>query len=285
MRRERPTRRLRVPAVVPSLISTDVSSTRPPVAPKRPPRPWELKAEAQQEQATEAMAIFHQIVTSLGGILNFEKASAAGDVMGQIAVTIGSSGMWNHQWANSYAALTVANLSPALLTVTSLVPMTQAPTVGTGVTRVRGGVQRTFASRANVVTVYGAPGAQFDITVYGRPRDPQTSRCVSGVFTRLLESQKALAANATFNGATLDCGAGVTRFRGFASSDQAGTLNMQQSPDGVTWFTTQTEPVAAGYTVGTVVESITAMRYVRVQYVNGATLQTEFTLASSAVED
>jgi hypothetical protein len=61
---------------------------------------------------------------------------------------------------------------------------------------------------------------------------------------------------------------------------------MQQSPDGATWFTTLTEALPAGYTTeGTVVESITALRYVRVQVVNGATPQTEFLCASSALED
>ena len=268
----------------PPLQSTDLSVTAPPVPAKRPPRPWELRQIEQSIQQTEVLAIFQQMAAHLGGIANFEKAIAAGDVMMQRAVTIGSSGMFHHDWPNPYAAIAISNLSPCLLTVTSLAPMTQAPTTGTGVTRVRGGCQRTLASRSTEVTIYGQPGATFDITVYGRPRDPQNGRLTS-VYTRVTESTTPLAANATFNGASVDVGGGATRFRGFASSDQAGTINMQQSPDGLAWYTTESQPLTAGSTVATVVESITCLRYCRVQVVNGATAQTAFLCASVPVED
>jgi hypothetical protein len=99
------------------------------------------------------------------------------------------------------------------------------------------------------------------------------------------ESVTPLAANGVFNGAAVDCGAAATRFRGWASSDQAGTINMQESSDGVTWYTTTSQPLAAGTGTGTVVELITTLRYQRVQVVNGTTLQTTFKCASSAVED
>jgi len=231
------------------------------------------------------MALLDQIATSLGGLESLEKASAAGDVLATVAVVIPAAGFWHHQWAYNFQAVSVANFSPSLLTVHAANPMSQAPTVGSGVTRVRGGMLRTFAARNNTLTVYGAPGATFDVTVYARPRVPASSRAGSGVFTRIVESQVPLGAGGTFNGAALDCGAGSTRFRGFGASDQAGTINMQQSPDGVNWFTTTSEPLTAGFTGGAVVESLTALRYVRVQVVNGGTPQTQFVCASSAVED
>lgn len=276
-------KRLRNPEPQP-LQSTDLSVTAPPVPVKRPPRPWEIRQVEGQIQQTQALSILEQMATHLGGIANFEKSIAAGDVMMQRAVTIGSSGVFHHDWPNPYAAVSVANLSPCLLTVTSLAPMSQAPSTGTGVTRVRGGCQRTLASRSTEVTVYGAPGATFDITVYGRPRDPQNGRLTS-VYTRVTESTTPLAASGTFNGAAVDVGGGATRFRAFASSDQAGTINMQQSPDGVTWYTTESQPLTAGSTVGTVVESITCLRYVRAQVVNGTVAQTAFLLGTVPVED
>lgn len=93
------------------------------------------------------------------------------------------------------------------------------------------------------------------------------------------ESTTLLAANATINGATHDTGSnagtaakGYSRFRAFANSAQAGTLNIQQSPDGATWYITL--PTAVNAASPTVVESIISLRYVRAQYVNGAVAQT-----------
>ena len=92
---------------------------------------------------------------------------------------------------------------------------------------------------------------------------------------RTAENSAVLAAAGTRNGATQSA-SGFGRFRAFASSDQAGTLNIQQSRDGVTWYTTTSVAVAAGATAGTVLESLLALPLVRAQYVNGATPQTAF---------
>lgn len=93
------------------------------------------------------------------------------------------------------------------------------------------------------------------------------------------ESDTALGADGTFNGAVYnitELGNLYDYFRVFASSDQTGTLSVQQSWDEVTWFTTISEAVAAGFGSGTIVESMITAPYVRVQYVNGSTAQNDF---------
>ncbi len=104
----------------------------------------------------------------------------------------------------------------------------------------------------------------------------------------------ALGASATFTGKSWDCGlfmadysnAGVSLpptagkhapayFRAFAASDVAGTLNIQQSPDGENWFKTDTVAIVAGFSAGVYLESKVLMHYVRAQLVNGSTAQTE----------
>jgi hypothetical protein len=94
------------------------------------------------------------------------------------------------------------------------------------------------------------------------------------------ETDTVLAIGATRNGSTRAT-EDYSRFRAFASADQAGTLNIQQSSDGSTWYTTDTIPVAANSP--TVLETIVAMPYARVQYVNGGVVQTAFELDSMLV--
>lgn len=105
----------------------------------------------------------------------------------------------------------------------------------------------------------------------------------------------AIGISATFNGQTHDCGNitgassipaaqqypnagrnGPAYFRAFASSDQAGTLNIEQSPDGVNWFVTDTASIVAGFLSKSVyIESKVVLRYVRAQLVNSTVAQTE----------
>jgi hypothetical protein len=97
------------------------------------------------------------------------------------------------------------------------------------------------------------------------------------------EATGLLAAGDHFDGASHDTSAwAYVRFRVLAASDQAGTVYIEQSADGTTWFRTSTEPVTAGFTQAAIVtESLITMRYVRAYYVNGATQQTEFMLATA----
>lgn len=94
---------------------------------------------------------------------------------------------------------------------------------------------------------------------------------------KVVETTTNLGASATYNSAAID-GANARRIHGFAYANQAGTLNLQDSRDGVTWRTTATHSVAAG-TVVSFDEPIYA-QYKRVQYVNGAAAQGAFELVA-----
>lgn len=104
---------------------------------------------------------------------------------------------------------------------------------------------------------------------------------VGQVVTRASEDASLLAGNATRNGATRAAGSS-SKFRAFASADQAGTLSIQQSPDGgTTWYTTLTQAVAAN--TPTILESIVTLPHVRAQFANGASAQGAFAFASALV--
>ena len=100
------------------------------------------------------------------------------------------------------------------------------------------------------------------------------------------ESIAAQAAGATLLGATRDTGAASaanTRyayFNAFVFSNQAGTLNIQVSHDNVTWFLAATVPVTSS-PVGAFLRIPVIARYARVQYINGATANTQFLLTTS----
>ncbi|MEM4847321.1 MAG: hypothetical protein QW794_06160 [Thermosphaera sp.] len=59
-------------------------------------------------------------------------------------------------------------------------------------------------------------------------------------------------------------------------ANQAGTLYVEQSPDGSNWDVSESISVSAS--VGVAVVREIAARYCRVRYVNGATAQTVFRL-------
>lgn len=91
-----------------------------------------------------------------------------------------------------------------------------------------------------------------------------------------------VAGNGTFTGATHDLGdlsaggQGYARWRVFVYTDQPGTVNMQQSKDGATWRTTQSQPVTALSAL--IVESMVTRRYLRAQFANGVNANTVFEL-------
>lgn len=97
------------------------------------------------------------------------------------------------------------------------------------------------------------------------------------------EASGLLAGAATRNGSTRTT-RGARLFRAFASSDVAGTLSVQQSEDGSTWHTTVSQPVAAGATAGTVLESLITLPNVRASYLNGAGAQASFVFWSALVD-
>ena len=95
-----------------------------------------------------------------------------------------------------------------------------------------------------------------------------------------LLSTTALAAAGTFTSAAMDLAASrnYKKLSVMAFADQAGTLRIEQSWDNSTWR--KTHEVAAAASVPALLDnSKLFMRYVRVVFVNGATLQGAFTLA------
>lgn len=95
--------------------------------------------------------------------------------------------------------------------------------------------------------------------------------------TQAFLTTTALGASASYTSATFD-GLLYRRITGKVFADQAGTLNLQHSDDGITWDTLTTINVTAS-TPAKFDEPIYC-RYVRANYVNGATAQTVFRLSA-----
>lgn len=85
-----------------------------------------------------------------------------------------------------------------------------------------------------------------------------------------------LGANATYTGSTLDA-LQFKRFTGAVSASHAGTLALEQSDDGITWYRLTSTAITAG-TPAKFTEDI-VLRYIRMVYINGATAQTSFFLS------
>ena len=103
----------------------------------------------------------------------------------------------------------------------------------------------------------------------------------------LLGSTVALAANGIYTSSSFETvntpgGDLFTYFRVICASDQAGTVEVQQSMDnGVTWWTTLSQSTNGA--VGTIVESIVTAPLVRYVFTNGATAQATFQIASNLI--
>jgi hypothetical protein len=89
--------------------------------------------------------------------------------------------------------------------------------------------------------------------------------------------------NAASTSITNQAAAAPGRFRGWSDADQAGTLLAEVSRDNVTFRAVLSVPTATidGRNIATF-DIPVYTRYARVRYVNGATIQTSFTLGSQA---
>jgi hypothetical protein len=96
-------------------------------------------------------------------------------------------------------------------------------------------------------------------------------------------SAAALGSGATFTSPVIDLSAvpGFSRWRVLVSSDQAGTVSLQQSADGVTFYTTRSGSYSPGQAA--VYESLVAARYLQVTYVNGGSAQGSFRVLAALV--
>lgn len=132
------------------------------------------------------------------------------------------------------------------------------------------------ATAAALAAVKNTSAAESDygmvVRIAGRPQHMAT----------IDENPAPLSASATFDGTAHDMGdlssggQGYARWRVYVYADQPGTVNMQQSKDGSTWRTTQSQPVAALSPL--IVESMVARRYLRAEFVNGTNASTVFEL-------
>ncbi|MBT9168277.1 MAG: hypothetical protein DDT19_01622 [Syntrophomonadaceae bacterium] len=100
-------------------------------------------------------------------------------------------------------------------------------------------------------------------------------------WTRFTDSITVLAASAIFVGATRAARAHHNRIIARAFASHAGTLEIQQSRDGLVWRVAvgHSIAVAAGET-RQLLADVVADNW-RVRYINGATAQTEFELIST----
>ena len=163
-----------------------------------------------------------------------------------------------------------------------LVDTTLVTTGAGSVQRQRVAIADNSAGAAVAGVVSGSPGA----SDYGLETRPIMLTWVKAI--NLNPTGVTVSASATFNSnsapanVTIDLtdlsagGASFTKWRVLIDVDQPGTLNLQQSPDGSTWFTTFPSSVIA--TTPLIMESLIVLRYLRAQFINGPTSNTTFTL-------
>lgn len=103
------------------------------------------------------------------------------------------------------------------------------------------------------------------------------------------ESVAAQAANATVTGVKRDVGVqagqnhGLCVFNAKAVSDQAGTVRIESSLDGTTWYRS-TADVAVAANIPVILSIPVVSQFHRAVYVNGATAQGNFKLDTSYIE-
>lgn len=92
------------------------------------------------------------------------------------------------------------------------------------------------------------------------------------------ETETPLAANGVYTSPTIDV-INYKVYTLFGTTDQAGSYLLQHSDDGITWYSQSATPVAvaANGIIATTTGAL-LLRYFRLVYTNGATLQTIFRL-------
>ena len=134
------------------------------------------------------------------------------------------------------------------------------------------------------VAQYWNPHAQ----VYEVAHGEQGGMFFQAINTAFADTAVALGANAIFNGTARDFGAvpRANRFRAASTADQAGTLFVEQSNDGINWVMTHSQATASAPDAGATARHIARIdaevinRFARARYRNGATLQGAFRLIS-----
>jgi hypothetical protein len=163
-------------AIPPATTSTDLSVTRPdPGMVKRTTR-WEQRLNERAEGNREALALLGQIEAHMGGLFTLAKATPVNDVLVHASYIVGPTGLFKLEWPSRTSAVTLGNPSTAMLAVGQApAPPGSNPAVGAGVVRVNPGMQRTWNTRGDGISIYAPPGTPFDLTAYMRPRPPASS--------------------------------------------------------------------------------------------------------------
>lgn len=227
-------------------------------------------------------------------VLSWLTSGAQNDVLETGTRTIGAAGSITRRYQIPFAGVAIVNPSGGTLSVQEGGEVSGS---AAGDTAQGDGPGSFLVPPASVIvlplvglafTVVGAPGTRFSYSTLSRRPEPSGAIGGAGAVgatetASQAETSTLLAGNATVNGAAR-AAANFARFRAFAASDVAGTLNIQQARTAAgPWFTTTTAPVAAGFGSGTVLESIVTLPFVRAQYVNGAAAQASFEFDSSLV--
>lgn len=170
MNRRRPNHRDRLGPST-TLAQTDVGAYDPPrVQAHRPVKRWEERQDEALGNQNALLNAWQQMSESLGGLLVLTRANAPGDAIGTGTQLIGANGANQRTFPANYQSIAVTNFSGSSMTVAAAPPASQAPSVGAGVYVIPSGCYRMVPLRGTVVTVYGAPGASYDLTAYSKPR-------------------------------------------------------------------------------------------------------------------
>ena len=128
----------------------------------------------------------------------------------------------------------------------------------------------------SMLVAIAGPGGELEGSLAMLPMDKQAQG------KKQIESNTTpLGISATYTGVGFDTMANGENFNwltGLVRADQTGTLNIQQSDDGVNWYATDSLAIGANTNVKIMLDII--LRHVRFNYVNGATAQTSFKLSA-----
>jgi len=157
--------------------------------------------------------------------------------------------------------------------------MAKPTTVGIAGTGIKAAVRDLFAIYASVKAVKNTDGN-------GVPLPDDGSLAILGTdaneIAQILDVEGQPVASAAPLGATATYTSGIFLTQGFARiigsvfANVAGTLNIDQSPDGQNWDATNTIAVTAATATPVSVEIVCP--FARLRYVNGAGAQTTFRL-------
>lgn len=227
------------------------------------------------------------ISTNLSQLVAALRGMTINNVLDAEVAVIPATGVWSRDFSVPFASVAIS--SAAAVTVAADAPQASAPAAGPASQVIVGGAVLNISGRT--LSVYGAAGTQISVQVFDRPQPPSyspaatiTTAASAQVLTPAAEDSTLLLAAGAVNGATRDTqGLGVARFRAFAAADVAGTLSIEQSRDGLTWYETTSAGILANIAQGTVLESIIALRFVRARVVNGGAGQAAFEFDSTLV--